>query len=184
MFNFHIGKKHHHHGNGHAHENGNGNHHHGLVGKEVLRDPHQNQFTAFPKSERDTLGIRGLIPPVEESQEKQMKREVHMLRKREKPIEKYMHLMSLLSRNERLFYQLVVNHIEETMPLVYTPVVGEACIRFSELIQYPLGIFISLEDAGHIEEIFNNWKLTHPEVKAIVVTDGVTVSRVLIGQKN
>jgi len=104
MFNFHIGKKHHQNGNGHARENGNGDHHHGLVGIEVFRDPHQNQFTAFPKSERDTLGIRGLIPPVEESQEKQMKREVHLLRKREKPIEKYMHLMSLLNRNERLFF--------------------------------------------------------------------------------
>jgi len=172
MFGLHLPG--HHHNNQKAKE---ANGHHGGVdspkaGKDVLKDSRLNKFTSFTAAERDAVGVRGLVPPRVEEQAKQIKRELAILRRKVTPIEKYMHLMSLLDRNERVFYQLVIENIEETMPLVYTPVVGEACIKFSELMTHPMGVYISIEDAGHVETILNNWKASHPNIKAIVVTDG------------
>lgn len=141
-------------------------------GPALFCDPETNRFTSFSLEERNSYGIVGFIPPAEETQEKQIQRELNQLRKKDKSLEKYLHLMNILVRNQRLFYQLVIEHAEECVPLVYTPVVGEACLQYSEIIQNPFGLFISLKERGNIEKILTNWKQYHPEVKAIVVTDG------------
>ncbi|KAH9260607.1 hypothetical protein BASA81_001074 [Batrachochytrium salamandrivorans] len=111
-------------------------------------------------------------PSVVETQDQQMGRELALMRGKLSPIEKYQHLMALVDRNERLFYHVVANNVEEMVPLVYTPVVGEACVKYSNLMVHPKGLFLSLSDVGRVDEIFKNYLKLHPSVKAIVVTDG------------
>merc|ERR1719153_1533415 len=86
------------------------------------------------------------------------------------PLDQYIYLMDLSDRNERLFYKLLSEHTELLMPIVYTPVVGLACQRYSYILRKPKGMFITIKDAGHVYEVLRNW----PEdgVKAICVTDG------------
>lgn len=141
-------------------------------GKDLLRDPQLNKFTAFTLKERDALGLRGLLPNVVETQDQQMQRELALMRGKLTPLEKYQHLMHLVDRNERLFFHVVGNNVEEMTPLVYTPTVGEACVKYSNLMVHPKGLFLSLEDLGRIDEIFKNYLKLHPKVRAIVVTDG------------
>jgi malate dehydrogenase (oxaloacetate-decarboxylating)(NADP+) len=141
-------------------------------GQDVLKDSKLNKFTSFSKDEREANGVRGLLPHAVEDQEKQMKRELAIIRRKNAPIEKYLHLMGLLDRNERMFYYLMTHNVEEMVPIVYTPTVGEVCTRFSELMMRPMGVYITLEDAGHVERILQNWKVSHPNVRAIVITDG------------
>lgn len=167
----HIGGTHHKKKDAHtAHEQVHDNELYQRKGKDALKDSAQNKFTGFSKEERQALGLRGLLPFVVEDQIKQEKRELGLVRKKTVPIDKYMHLMALADRNSKLFYSLLMNNVEELMPIVYTPVVGEACIRYSEIHQHSQGLYITLEDAGHVETVLRNWH--HPNVKAIVVTDG------------
>jgi hypothetical protein len=85
-------------------------------------------------------------------------------------IDKYMTLSSLQERNERLFYRTVIDHLDEIMPLIYTPTVGEACREFSHIAREPKGFFITPDDRGRIAKILDNWP--EKDIRVIVVTDG------------
>jgi malate dehydrogenase (oxaloacetate-decarboxylating)(NADP+) len=141
-----------------------------LTGLAVLQDPARNKGTAFTEEERDQLGLRGLLPPRVLTQEAQLQKVLESFRGKASNLEKYVYLMSLQDRNERLFYQLVTAHLAETMPVIYTPTVGHACQRYAHLWRRPRGLYISANDRGRIERVMRNWPTR--DVRIIVVTDG------------
>ncbi|KAM7259119.1 hypothetical protein ACFE04_014860 [Oxalis oulophora] len=139
-------------------------------GYTLLRDPRHNKGLGFNETERDAHYLRGLLPPVVLSQELQEKKMMNNLRKYEVPLQRYMAMMDLQERNERLFYKLLIDNVEELLPVVYTPTVGEACQKYGSIFRRPQGLYISLKDKGKILEVLKNW----PErnIQVIVVTDG------------
>jgi malate dehydrogenase (oxaloacetate-decarboxylating)(NADP+) len=140
------------------------------LGAALLHDPARNKGTAFTEEERDRLHLRGLLPPRVLSQEQQLEKVVESFRSKPSDIEKYIYLISLQDRNEHLFYQLVTTHLAETMPIIYTPTVGQACQSYAHLWRRPRGLFISAADRGNIEGVMRNWP--SEAVRIIVVTDG------------
>ncbi len=138
-------------------------------GMALLRDPLLNKGTAFTERERDTLGLRGLLPAHVLSMEAQAERVMTNLRRLPNDLEKYVALNALHDRNEALFFRVVTEHIDEIQPLIYTPTVGLACQRFGHIFQRPRGLFIGANDRGRIVELLRNWP--YP-AKLIVVTDG------------
>lgn len=140
------------------------------IGHRLLHDPALNKGTAFTGAERDLLGLRGLLPPGVQTQEEQVQRVLGNLRSKSSPLERYIFLIGLQDRNETLFYRVLVDHIEEMMPLVYTPIVGQACQQYGQIFRRPRGLFIAMEDRGRIREILANWP--ENDVRVIVVTDG------------
>ena len=141
-----------------------------LLGVAVLQDPGRNKGTAFTEEERDQLGLRGLLPPRVLAQEAQLQKVLESFRGKPSDLEKYVYLMSLQDRNERLFYQLVTAHLAETMPIIYTPTVGQACQRYAHLWRRPRGLYISAQDRGRVERVMRNWPTR--DIRIIVVTDG------------
>jgi malate dehydrogenase (oxaloacetate-decarboxylating)(NADP+) len=139
-------------------------------GVRLLHDPQRNKGTAFTESERDLLGLRGLLPPRVLSQELQAERVIRKLRAKSTDLERYISLTALQDRNEVLFYRVVLDHLEELMPIIYTPTVGEACQEFGHIFRRPRGMFISAHDRGQVKEVLRNWP--HRDVRIIVVTDG------------
>ncbi len=139
-------------------------------GIDFLHDPTLNKGTAFTKEERDRLGLRGLLPPRIFSLSEQEKRIREHYKRKTADLEKYIYLISLQDRNETLFYRFLLNNIEELMPIVYTPVVGQACQEYGHIWRRPRGLYISSKDKGHIEDVLRNW--SSKEVRIIVVTDG------------
>ena len=139
-------------------------------GVKLLHDPVRNKGTAFTEAERDLLGLRGLLPPRVCSPAEQEERVMGNLRAKESDLERYIALISLQDRNETLFYRVVLNHIEEIMPLIYTPTVGQACQQFSHIYRRPRGLYISLQDRGRVRETLDHWP--HRDPRIIVVTDG------------
>ncbi len=139
-------------------------------GVAVLRDPAFNKGTAFTEAERDALGIRGLLPPQATTIEQQLVRVLGNIRRKNTNLDKYIFLTGLQDRNMTLFYRLILENIEELMPIVYTPTVGEACLEYSNILRRPHGIFVSAEDKGRIAKLLCNAR-TH-DVRIIVVTDG------------
>ncbi|XP_019438433.1 PREDICTED: NADP-dependent malic enzyme [Lupinus angustifolius] len=139
-------------------------------GSTLLRDPRYNKGLAFTEIERDAHYLRGLLPPAVYNQDLQEKRVMHNLRQYEVPLHRYTALMDLQERNERLFYKLLIDNVEELLPVVYTPTVGEACQKYGSIYKRPQGLYISLKEKGKILEVLKNW----PEktVQVIVVTDG------------
>ena len=139
-------------------------------GVQVLEDPLTNKGTAFSEEERSELGLRGLLPTVVETLEQQVRR--RYLEYQEQPTDAARHitLRALQDTNEVLFYRLVSDHIEEMLPILYTPTVGLACQRFSEIYRRPRGLFIAYPDRDRIGEILRN--RPRREVDVIVVTDG------------
>ncbi|RYQ87477.1 hypothetical protein Ahy_B09g094993 [Arachis hypogaea] len=139
-------------------------------GYTLLRDPHFNKGLAFTEQERDAHYLRGLLPPSVISQETQVKRLIQLIRQYQVPLLKYVAMMDLQESNERLFYRLLIDHVEELLPVVYTPTVGEACQKYGSIFSNPQGLFISLKEKGRILEVLRNW----PEmnIQVIVVTDG------------
>jgi malate dehydrogenase (oxaloacetate-decarboxylating)(NADP+) len=141
-----------------------------LAGPQVLTNPLLNKGTAFTERERVALGIHGLLPPRVFTLEEQLQRTLKAVRGKSSNLEKYLYLTMLQNRNEILFYRLVVENIEELVPIIYTPTVGEACQKYGAIYNKPRGMFITLRDRGHIAEILRHW--TQPGVRLIVVTDG------------
>ena len=139
------------------------------TGMDLLRDPLRNRGTAFTEAERDTLQLRGLLPPVVLTQEQQARRVMMNLRSLADPLDKYVALNALHDRNEALFFRVVIDHIDEVMPIIYTPTVGLACQKYGQVFQRPRGIFVSIQDRGRVADVLRNWP--YP-AKMIVVTDG------------
>lgn len=136
----------------------------------LLQDPALTKSTGFTREERESLGLRGLLPYTISTQAVQINRVMGNLRRKEFDIERYIFLSAMQDRNERLFYQTVIQHFEEIMPLIYTPTVGQACKEFSHIFRHAKGLFITLEDRGDIELLLDNWPVR--DVRVIVVTDG------------
>ena len=139
-------------------------------GFDVLHNPKLNKGTAFSRQEREELGLNGLLPAAITSQQTQIKRVLENLRRKTSDIERYIFLFSLQGRNERLFYRLLIDHIEELMPIIYTPTVGEACQKFAHIFREPRGFYITPNDRGRIKDILNNWP--EKDIRMIVITDG------------
>ena len=139
----------------------------------VLEDPLTNKGTAFTEVERSELGLRGLLPAVVETLEHQVRRRYQAYQEHPTDIARHINLRALQDTNEVLFYRLVCDHIEEMLPILYTPTVGLACQRFSEIYRRPRGLFIAYPDRDRIGEILRN--RPRREVDVIVVTDGQRV---------
>lgn len=139
-------------------------------GYSLLRNPHHNKGLAFTEKERDHHYLRGLLPPAVVSQDLQVKKLMANIRQYTVPLQKYMAMMDLQERNEKLFYKLLMDNVEELLPVVYTPTVGEACQKYGGILRRPQGLFISLNEKGKILEVLKNWP--EKNIQVIVVTDG------------
>ncbi len=138
-------------------------------GLSLLRDPALNKGTAFTEHERDALKLRGLLPSVVSTQERQVARILENLQGLPNDLEKFVALNALHDRNEALFFRVICDNIDEMQPLIYTPTVGLACQRFGHIYQRPRGMFISVHDRGRIAKVLENWPY---RAGIIVVTDG------------
>ncbi len=141
-----------------------------VKGKAILMDPFTNKGTAFTSQERDELDLHGLLPPAICTIEQQLERVYENFLAKPTPLEKFVYLASLHDRNETLFYRLVHERIDEMMPIVYTPVVGEACQNFSHIYRRGRGLYVGYDQRNNIEKVLSNFHTTDPSV--IVVTDG------------
>jgi malate dehydrogenase (oxaloacetate-decarboxylating)(NADP+) len=139
-------------------------------GVKLLHDPVLNKGTAFSEEERAALGLRGLLPPRVHSQDEQVQRILENVRGRASDFDRYLELVALQDRNESLFYRVLIDHIEEMMPIIYTPIVGQACQQYGHIFRRSRGLYISLEDRGRVAEVLRNWP--HRDARVIVVTDG------------
>ena len=131
-----------------------------------------NQGTAFTMEERDALGLHGLLPAAVETMDQHVARLMANLREFEQPLHKYVYLMRVHDTNERLFFAACLRHIDELMPIIYTPVVGAACVDYGRVFRQcpPRGVFLSLADSGRVAERLRAWP--ERDVRAIVFTDG------------
>ena len=139
-------------------------------GFDLLFHPSTNKSTAFTFEEREQLGLRGLLPAQVSTMDRQQERVLGSLRRKAYDIERYIALRALQDRNERLFYRTLIDHIEELMPIVYTPTVGQACREFAHIFRRPRGFYVTRSDRGQICQILENWP--ESEVRVVVVTDG------------
>ena len=141
-----------------------------LTGFDLINSPRLNKGTAFTDRERDVFALHGLLPPHVGSLDEQIQRRMAALRGQPTSFAKYSLLRDLQDTNETLFYALLVRDVEEMLPLVYTPTVGEGCQRFSEIWRKPRGLFLSYPNKDRMEQILNHPR--YDDVKCIVVSDG------------
>jgi malate dehydrogenase (oxaloacetate-decarboxylating) len=141
-----------------------------LSGFNLINSPRLNKGTAFTDHERDVFDLHGLLPPHVGSLDEHIERRIEALRAQPNAFSKYSFLRDLQDTNETLFYALLLRNIEEMLPLVYTPTVGEGCQRFSEIWRKPRGLFLSYPNKDRIEQILNHPR--YDNVKCIVVSDG------------
>jgi malate dehydrogenase (oxaloacetate-decarboxylating)(NADP+) len=139
-------------------------------GIDLLRDPLLNKGTAFTEEERDAFGLHGLLPPRVMTMDQQVAILVESYRRKEDLLDKFTLMRDLQDRNETLFYRVLLDHIEEIMPIIYTPVVGRACQEYSSIYRRPRGMFVSRRQRGKVREILERWPAQ--DIRVIVVTDG------------
>eukprot|EP00571_Detonula_confervacea_P007978 CAMPEP_0172315168 /NCGR_PEP_ID=MMETSP1058-20130122/24287_1 /TAXON_ID=83371 /ORGANISM="Detonula confervacea, Strain CCMP 353" /LENGTH=602 /DNA_ID=CAMNT_0013029195 /DNA_START=97 /DNA_END=1905 /DNA_ORIENTATION=- len=143
-------------------------------GHEILNNPLYNKFTAFKGGERDRLRFRGLLPPRRVNMKIQKERVLQEIRAEESMIRKHQIIEDVHDRNETLYHRILVDHMEEMAPIIYTPTVGQACNEFAMRYRRTRGMYFSAEDRGHMAAMVYNWP--QKDVTVIVVTDG---SRIL-----
>uniref|UniRef100_A0A4W4FKF0 Malic enzyme n=1 Tax=Electrophorus electricus TaxID=8005 RepID=A0A4W4FKF0_ELEEL len=139
-------------------------------GYDITRNPYLNKGMAFSLEERLQLGIHGLLPPCFLSQEVQLLRVLRNYDLKKDDLDRYVFLMGLQDRNEKLFYRVLTSDIERFMPIVYTPTVGTACQHYGLTFRRPRGLFITVHDRSHIPTLLQSWP--EKDVRAVVVTDG------------
>lgn len=141
-----------------------------LRGIALLRDPILNKSTAFPESERESLGLLGLLPEGIDSEETQIQRVQIQLSKKPNELEKYIYLSQLQDTDETLFFRVLMSDPAQFLPIVYTPTVGEACLQFGHIMRRPKGLYVSIKRKGRVRDILRNWP--QRDVRFIVVTSG------------
>jgi malate dehydrogenase (oxaloacetate-decarboxylating) len=139
-------------------------------GMDLLDTPLLNKGTAFTEEERIQFGLHGLLPPFVETLEEQVVRAYEAYQRKDDDLERHIYLRALQDNNEVLFYRLLLDHIEEMTPIVYTPTVALACQQFSHIYRRPRGMFISYPQRDSIMQLLRN--RPNPNVDVIVVTDG------------
>ena len=139
-------------------------------GIDLLQDPSLNKSTAFTESERQTLGIVGLVPDVTETEDLQLSRVMMQLGHKTTDLDRYIYLINLLDHNETLFYRTVMSDPARFLPIVYDPTIGEACLKFGHIYRQPRGMFLSMARRGKAKEVLKNWPQN--DVRFICVTDG------------
>ncbi|PCK32342.1 NAD-dependent malic enzyme [Pseudoalteromonas piscicida] len=139
-------------------------------GPTLLETPLLNKGSAFSQHERENFNLAGLLPPRYETIEEQVERCYQQYSSFSDNLNKHIYLRAIQDNNETLYYRLVRDHLEEMMPIIYTPTVGDACEKFSDIYRSSRGLFISYEDRYQIDDILRN--ATKGKVKVIVVTDG------------
>ena len=142
-----------------------------LRGTSVLASPLLNRGTAFTLAEREALGLTGLLPEGVSAIEGQLRRVYGQYQRQPDDLAKNLHLASLRDRNEVLFYRLLTEHIEEMLPIVYTPTIGTAIERYSYEFGLPRGVFLSVDHPGQVETAFRNYGLGPEDVDLIIATD-------------
>ncbi|CEG37383.1 malate dehydrogenase [Plasmopara halstedii] len=140
-------------------------------GYTAMRTPIVNKGLTFTEEERKQLGLRGLLPAAVSTIEFETKRAMAAIRRKTSPIEKYLYMQNMQNTNEDVYYRMLIDHTTELMPIVYTPTVGQGCQEFSHnYLHQPRGLFVSLNDIGHVKEILDNWP--EKDIHAICFTDG------------
>jgi malate dehydrogenase (oxaloacetate-decarboxylating)(NADP+) len=140
------------------------------TGADLLHNAHLNRGSAFPLADRRALHIEGLLPPVADTLETQVARVHTQLALLDNDLQKYIFLTDLQSRNEVLFFAVLMSDPASFMPLVYTPTVGEACQKFDHIFRAARGMYLPISAKGRLRELLSNWPL--PDVRFIVATDG------------
>ncbi len=140
-----------------------------LRGSALLNHPMYNRSTAFTRDERRSLGLEGLLPATVTTLDKQVQRAYGNIVRKDDPLERYIGLSAIQDRNEILFYHVLLDHLEEFMPVVYTPTVGRACQEYSRIFRRARGLWINPEQQGHVDDALAN--APYDDVRLIVVTD-------------
>ena len=143
-------------------------------GLQILNDPWLNKGTSFSLDERRSLGLSGLLPPYTADMEEQVQRVMENYRHHADPLDKYIFLTGVADRNVTLFYRVLMENLEDTTPIMYTPTVGQACLKFGHIYRKNRGMYITRRHRGRIREVLDNWP--RDEVDIIVISDG---SRIL-----
>jgi malate dehydrogenase (oxaloacetate-decarboxylating)(NADP+) len=142
----------------------------GKRGIDILHDPTINKATAYTETERQALGLVGLVPDVTESEDLQLRRVLQQLGHKTTDLERYIYLISLLDNDETLFYRTVMSDPARFLPIVYDPTIAEACLKYGHIYRRARGMYLSITHKGHVKEVLRNWPVK--DVRVICVTDG------------
>ena len=139
-------------------------------GVDILHDPTLNKSTAFTETERQALGLVGLVPDVTESEDIQLRRVLLQLGHKNTDLDRYIYLVNLLDHDETLFYRTIMSDPARFLPIVYDPTIGEACLKFGHIFRGPRGMYLSIKRRGTVKDVLRNWPVK--DVRFICVTDG------------